>query len=191
LGGGDNSLRSKFKIIAGKYKGKLLELQNNSDIRPTQNYIKEAIFNVIQFNIKGAGFLDLYAGTGAIGIEAISRKAAFVDFIEAESNTIPLLKQNLRIIDNDFDYNVFKYRITTKSLCLVKFRSYDFIFLDPPYRSGYIKKGLEFINRCNLLTKDGVIIAESLEYESYDISSFECYKDIKYSKKIVRFLKKR
>ena len=184
-------MKSKFKVIAGKYKGKLLTLQNNSDIRPTQNYIKEGIFNVLQYSINGAGFLDLYAGTGAIGIEAISRKAAFVDFIEAEANAISLLKQNLRIVGSDFDYNVFKYRITTKSLCLGKFRSYDFIFLDPPYKSGYIKKGIDFTTRCNLLSKDGVIIAETLENVSYDISSFECYKEIRYSKKIVRFLIKR
>ncbi|HFD05089.1 MAG TPA: 16S rRNA (guanine(966)-N(2))-methyltransferase RsmD [Firmicutes bacterium] len=183
-------MKNKLKVITGKYKGKQLDIPDNEDIRPTQNYLKEAIFNTIQFEIEGASFLDMYAGTGSIGIEAISRGALFVDFIDESFDSISTIKKNLHFTDEHDDYRIIKYKISSKSQCSPQFRKYDFIFMDPPYKRGYIKKGLMFVERCHLLATNGVLIIESLENEEYDTPGYRCFKDVRYSKKIVRFLKK-
>lgn len=183
-------MKNKLKVIAGKYKGKQLEIPNNEDIRPTQNYLKEAVFNTIQFEIEGASFLDMFAGTGSIGIEAISRGALFLDFIDESFDSITTIKKNLHFTDENDDYRVIKYKISSKSPCSAQFRNYDFIFMDPPYKRGYVKKGVMFVERCNLLSPNGILIIESLENEKYGTLEYKCFKEIKYSKKFVRFLKK-
>ncbi len=183
-------MKSNIKIITGKYKGKEISLPESSDIRPTQNFIREAVFNTIQFEIEGASFLDMYAGTGSIGIEALSRGAVFVDFIDESYESISLIRKNLVSADKTDDYRLIKYKVTSKSVCSKQIRKYDFIFMDPPYKRGYINKGLQLIKRCDILSPNGVLIVESLENEKYDFEEYECYKEIKYNKKIVRFLKK-
>ena len=183
-------MKNKLRVITGKYKGKLLEIPDTPDIRATQNYLKEAVFNTIQFDIEGAAFLDMYAGTGSMGIEAISRGALFVDFIDDSYDSVSTIKKNLNFLNSNDDYRIIKYKINLKSACSPKFRKYDFIFMDPPYKRGYIRKGILFTERCGLLSPNGVLIIESQEDENFDKHEFECFKEIKYNKKIIRFFKK-
>ena len=134
-----------MRVIAGKFKGKQLNEFNLSSTRPTADMVREALFDKIGLNVDGKFFLDLFAGTGAVGIEALSRNASKCFFADINAEAIKIIKQNLKIvkIDNfevlNFDYLTALETYKKRGLC------FDFIFLDPPYKTDYAEKSIEFI----------------------------------------------
>ena len=147
-----------MRIIAGDFKGRKLFAPKDSKIRPTTDQVKEAIFSMVAPYLEDAVVIDLFSGTGNLGLEAISRGAKRCYFADSSRDSMALTRQNIThcrqedhsvMILADFEYALKK--ITEKA---------DVIFLDPPYKDGLILRCLEIISELSLLSADGVIIAE-------------------------------
>ncbi len=146
-----------MRIIAGTRKGYKLFSVDGNTARPTTDFMREFIFSVIQ-DIDGYTILDLFAGTGSVGIEALSRGASYVDFVEFSSNSVSALVQNLKKTEYDKCSHIFR---KTVSRFLQKCdKTYDLIFMDPPYNKGLVKETLDLIIEHNILRPNGLIIID-------------------------------
>ena len=145
-----------MRVITGKARGRKLKEPSNYDIRPTTDNVKESIFNILQFDIEGRKVLDLFAGTGQLGIECLSRGAESVTFVDQSREAIELVKANLKTCG--FEARV----VTSESIAfLSRGGRYDLIILDPPYATELLEKALEIINSVDMLSEGGIIICES------------------------------
>ncbi len=150
-----------MRVIAGKYKGRVLKGPDHSGLRPTADRVKEALFNILGARIINADFLDLFAGTGAIGIEALSRGAKSVVFSDSNRLSIRLLKENLKFLASDERFRVLCSPVERNIQILASQGfSFDLIFLDPPFDAGLLPGTIEKIMRYGLLNKDGTLIIE-------------------------------
>ncbi|MCF0136864.1 MAG: 16S rRNA (guanine(966)-N(2))-methyltransferase RsmD [Oscillospiraceae bacterium] len=168
-----------MRVITGKARGRKLREPANYDIRPTTDNVKESIFNIIQFDIEGRRALDLFAGTGQLGIECISRGAKEVTFVDQSRDAVALVKTNLKICG--FEARV----VNDDSIAFLKRGgSYDLIILDPPYASELLDKSLEIINSVDILSEGGIIICESgREKPMPDMKPpYKCNKEYVYGK---------
>lgn len=146
-----------MRIITGTKKGKRLETPRGLDVRPTTDKIKEAIFSMLQFDLENCNFLDLFAGSGQMGIEALSRGAKSVTFVDASRNSINIVKKN--ILSTDFTDRSKVYN-TDAALFLKKNNAiFDIAFLDPPYNKGILQNILPLLVK--FINKKGFIICES------------------------------
>lgn len=145
-----------MRVITGTARGRKLKEPVGSDIRPTTDQVKEAIFNICQFDVEGRRVLDLFGGTGQLGIEAKSRGAAQVDIVDAASPAVKLIRENVQRCGLDIRV------IQAEALGYLRSCGrYDLIFLDPPYDSGLAEKVLETIKAFDILSKGGIIICET------------------------------
>lgn len=150
-----------MRVIAGKYRGRTLQGPKHKGLRPTADRVKEALFNIIGPRIIDADFLDLFAGTGGIGIEALSRGAASVVFSDMNPQSIKLLRQNLNFLAPQENVSLFQLRADKVIEVLAKEeKTFDLIFLDPPFDAGLLEEIIERIKRFNLLREEGWLIAE-------------------------------
>ena len=150
-----------MRIISGIARGtKLLTLNGNDITRPTLDRIKEALFSSIQCEIVDAKVLDLFAGSGALGLEALSRGANYAVFCDNSREAIEIIKSNVSKthMENKCEIMLDNYNVVLTKLSNTTF---DIIFLDPPYASDYDIKSLDIINNNNILAKDGIIIVET------------------------------
>ncbi|MDX2033298.1 MAG: 16S rRNA (guanine(966)-N(2))-methyltransferase RsmD [Blastocatellia bacterium] len=150
-----------MRIIAGRYKGRRLKTLDGMQVRPTSDRLRETLFNILQSRIEGAAFLDLCAGSGAVGIEALSRGASHVSFIESVRKVADLIRENLRHCGIDEDAAVINRdalqalrRLSTEG------RKFDIIYFDPPYESELYAPALRQIAKGGLLNEDGLVIVE-------------------------------
>lgn len=145
-----------MRIITGTARGKKLAEPSGSEIRPTSDMVKEAIFNIIQFNIEGRSVLDLFGGTGQLGIEALSRGAKSAVIVDEMASAIRLIKNNLKISGltggTVIQADALKF--------LESDDKFDVIFLDPPYKSELLSKSLHKIVKFDKLNVGGIIICE-------------------------------
>ena len=149
-----------MRVISGTARGKKLLPVPGMSTRPTTDRVKESIFNIIQMQVRGARVLDLFAGTGQMGIEALSRGAAHCDFVDHDKGALAVVRKN-----------VAACRVSDRAaLSLGAFAAfvsrcprgqYDLIFLDPPYGGKILKDALSAIERFDILSKTGIIICES------------------------------
>lgn len=174
-----------MRIIAGKYKGKKLVFPEDKNIRPTADLVKEALFAHL-YDVEELNFLDLFCGCGGIGIEAISRGAKLVHFVDSSSKSLFFVKQNLSDLIGDF--KIFKtdyLNFLKKTEC-----KYDIIFIDPPYANfEYYTKSLNIIKQRNLLNDGGVVICEHDNNLKLDVCDYEITSTKKYGKKFLTYLK--
>lgn len=178
-----------MKIISGFLKGRKLNDYQIEGTRPTMDRVKESIFASIQSKIKNSIVLDLFAGSGNYGIEAISNYAKLVYFNDKNIECIKVIKKSLnefKIVDKAIVYN-FDYLKCLKVL-VTKQVKFDLIFLDPPYKMEVIEDILKFILKNKLLNKDGLIICEYQE-KLAEISGLELIKIKKYGNKLVNIYK--
>ncbi len=145
-----------MRVIAGAYKGRRLVCPKGDAVRPTTDRVKEAMFGAIQFQISGAAVLDAFAGSGALGIEALSRGAAHVDFVEREKACQKALEENLRAV-GAADYRVLKGDVFSLMPYLGR---YDIVLMDPPYDEGFYVPLLEALRDAKKLNNGAVIVAE-------------------------------
>ena len=162
-----------MRIISGKYKGKKLEGFNIEGTRPTLDRVKESLFGMIQTYIKDSKVLDLFAGSGAIGIEFISRGAKKAYFCEHSHEAALFLKKNLektKFVDKsevfECDYNMALKKLSSQML------KFDFIYIDAPYRDDIAAKAVAKVMEFDLLNQDGTIIVETDEKDR-DIKELE------------------
>jgi len=151
-----------MRVIAGKYKSRKLSAPPGTETRPTSDRLRETLFNVVAPAIENSVWLDLFAGTGAIGIEALSRGARMVHFVESLRKASRTLRDNLESLGIDSGYELHE-RDVSAALRLLGAQAVrcDFCFLDPPYRKmGDYEQTISFIAESDLLAPGGVVIAE-------------------------------
>lgn len=145
-----------MRVITGSARGRRLKTPENYDIRPTTDNVKEALFNIIQFDIEGRNVLDLFAGTGQLGIECLSRGAASAVFVDESREAVKIIKENLK--NCGLEGRVLQ---TDALRFLREGGSFDIIFVDPPYDAGLYENVLESVNFIDILSDGGIIICES------------------------------
>lgn len=150
-----------MRIVAGKNKGNILKSPKDLSVRPTSEKVREALFDILGTSVKETSFLDLFAGTGAVGIEALSRGAREVIFIEKELKCIKIIKENLEKAGNSQNAIIYKIDFLSGLKLLVK-KNYllDYIFLDPPYSRGLVNISLLEIAKLPILKHNGLVIAQ-------------------------------
>ena len=162
-----------MRIISGLYKGRRLKTPAGQKVRPTSDRLRETLFNVLAPRIAGASFLDLCAGSGAVGIEALSRGASRVVFVESSRRAASLIDDNLDHCGIDDDVEVID-RDVLSALKVLATREdrFDIIFLDPPYEAAVHGSALRLISERGILAEDGVVIVEhrkgAIALPSYD-----------------------
>ena len=145
-----------MRVITGTARGRKLREPSNYDIRPTTDQVKEAMFNIVQFDIEGRRVLDLFGGTGQLGIEAASRGAGSVTIVDASYEAVSLIKDNVKTCRLDISV------VQGDSISyLARGGKFDLIFIDPPYDSELAKKALKTIKEFDILSEGGIIICES------------------------------
>ncbi len=150
-----------MRVIAGTYKGRRLKALDGSSVRPTSDRMRETLFNILAPRIEDARFLDLCAGSGAIGIEALSRGAAHVTFVEMSRKVASVISENLRHCGIREDYTfVMRDALTALKYLSREEQKFDIIYFDPPYDSELYSPVLWQIARNSVLTEDGIVIAE-------------------------------
>ncbi len=147
-----------MRVITGTARGCRLKEPADYKIRPTTDKVKEAIFNIVQFDIEGREILDLFAGTGQLGIEAISRGAKSVTFIDESRDAIKLVRDNLKSSNTE---NAARVIQTDALSFLQRGEKFDVIFMDPPYDSGVLEKALQNAMAFDILKENGIIVCES------------------------------
>ncbi|MGB2705680.1 MAG: 16S rRNA (guanine(966)-N(2))-methyltransferase RsmD [Candidatus Omnitrophota bacterium] len=157
-----------MRIIGGEGRGRQIKMPKGAEVRPTQDRVREAIFNVIREKIPGSDVLDLFAGSGAFGIEALSRAAHSVIFVDNNINCIRAIKANLTVLGEDREIpQVLKTdAVRAISRFQKKGRKFDIIFLDPPYYKGLAKNSLIKINACDILSQHGFVVVEHFKKDA-------------------------
>ncbi len=177
-----------MRVITGTARGRRLETLSGEDVtRPTSQAVKEALFSSIQFKLEGRRVLDLFAGCGQLGIEALSRKAAVCTFVENNRSAYKVIEGNISHCGFDDCSNlVFADAVSF----LMRGGSYDIAFLDPPYSDGLYEKCLPLL--AERMSDDGVIICESKAGESLPerAGSFVIVREKKYGKSKLTYYRK-
>lgn len=173
------------RIITGTAKGKRIETLEGDATRPTSDRIKEAVFSSIQFDVEGRRVLDLFAGSGQMGLEALSRGALSATFVDISREAMEIVKRNARAV-GFFDrcrYSVSDYRNYIRKAA--KRDVYDLVFIDPPYGMECCLEALRHLERAELLSLGAIVVLES-GTESIDTGAlphFEVMKSTHYGKK--------
>lgn len=184
-----------MRVISGSARGKKLTSLEGLETRPTLDRVKEALFNILQFDLKEASILDLFSGSGALAIEALSRGAKQAVLCDNSAKAIKVINKNLedtrlkgksKLINKDY--------IDTLNELKDKGEEFNIIFLDPPYKSNYIVKSIENIIKNNILAKDGIIVAETDDKnkieEIKNIKNIEIYDTRRYGIVFIIFIRK-
>ena len=169
-----------MRIITGSRRGKRLKTLEGMAVRPTSDHIKESLFNILQFDIEGRAFLDLFAGSGQIGLEALSRGADHAVFVDSAKASCAVVQENIKTADFtaearvvQADYAAFLMRNTER---------FDIAFLDPPYRTGVLEKALLAVS--GHMNRGGIIICEHPKEDTLEVvyGDFVRHKDYKYGR---------
>ena len=162
-----------MRIIGGKYKGKRLKsLPKREDtklLRPTTDRVKESVFSILNNYLEGVKFLDLFAGTGNVGIEALSRGAAKDIFVENDKRFCKLIRENLKklgVEENKYEIICDDYVNALKRLAK-RGEKFDFIYADPPYEKGFYTRIVHMVKNLGLLDEDGLLMLEEPKNEPF------------------------
>lgn len=179
-----------MRVISGKARGVILKTPDGMQTRPTADRVKEALFSILQFDLPGTRVLDLFGGTGQLGIEAISRGAKSAVFVDAADAPCKLIKENLcrakmenegRVIRSDYLQFLSQCRET-----------FDIIFLDPPYAEVFLENAIKKISEIDILQSGGIIVSERPVEKplNLEIDGFTRSKDYKYGKTLLTLYRK-
>jgi 16S rRNA (guanine966-N2)-methyltransferase len=186
-----------MRIVTGKFKGReIISPPKNIELRPTSDRVREAIFDVVRFKISDSIFLDLFAGSGAMGIEAISEGARFAVFVEKNSVALRVIKQNIKMLGIENQALIIKQDVLNFIKSPFSFESFkekfDFVFLDPPYASKLAGQTMQTLVNFPFLKSDSIIIAEHAEEEILPddlkgVNSFKRFREKKYGNIVVSY----
>jgi 16S rRNA (guanine(966)-N(2))-methyltransferase RsmD len=182
-----------MRVIAGKYKGRCLTAPKGTMVRPTSDRVKESIFSIIQGRVIDSKFLDLCAGTGNIGIEALSRGAKQVAFLEKNLRCMRLIEQNLRVIGLDINQTDVQLIRSDAVQGINQFhkqsKSFELIYLDPPYDSDLYYQCLSNISDTNVLENTGILLVEHAKHRELPsvYNRLCCYRNKQYGDTCVSF----
>ena len=177
-----------MRVIAGEARRLKLIAPKGMDTRPTGDKIKETLFNILQPELYGANFLDLFAGSGAIGIEALSRGASKASFIEKDREALKCIRSNLETTHMTDRANVYGVDVLSFLHGLNSKDKFDIVFMDPPYRQGLEKSVLSIIAGYDMTSEDALIICEcaadtDISYASslgFEVTRIKDYKNSKH-----------
>jgi len=179
------------RIIAGELKGRKLRSVRGTQTRPTANRTREAIFNILALQIRGTVVLDLFAGTGAFGIEALSRGAKFAVFVDIDRNSIDGLQANIRDLSLQNQSKIIRWDPTRNLRCLSSLQmTFNLVFMDPPYSRHMITPTLANLHASRSIAAGARVVVEhsSREPASTDQLPFEIADQRKYGKTLVSIL---
>ncbi len=179
-----------MRVISGKARGISLKAPDGMQTRPTADRVKEALFSIIQFDVPGTRVLDLFGGTGQLGIEALSRGAKYAVFVDAREESCRVIRENIRktgfaeqtsVVRSDYMQYLQRCR-----------EKFDIIFLDPPYAEVFLENALNCISEIDILQSGGIIIAERPVGKelSMDLSGYTRSKDYKYGNTLLTLFRK-
>jgi len=180
-----------LRVIGGKLRGRKLSSLRGAAIRPTADRHREAIFNILVGRIQGAVVLDLFAGTGALGIEALSRGAKFAVFIDHHKDAISVIARNLKLCLFEDRSKIIKWDIAKNLNCIcMTDQKFDLIFMDPPYKKNLVGAALLHLQHAQALAGGARIVVEHSPYETItpDFCAYEILDQRKYGKTLVSFL---
>ncbi len=176
-----------MRIVGGIYRGRVLEEFEKIGVRPTSDMTRESLFNILQMRINGSKFLDLFAGTGAIGIEALSRGAEYCVFCDNNRQSIAVINKNIQKVGAE-NCKVYNYDALALIDRLEGEDPFDVIFIDPPYDSDL---GLTAVQKSvKILADDGIIVMESDKSFEGEIEGVTLYDNRKYGRNHLSFFKK-
>ena len=177
-----------MRIIGGSHRGRKLAEFKGSDIRPTADRVKESLFNILAAKISGATVLDLFCGSGNLGLESLSRGAACVHFNDVSKESLSVLKKNLAAlkIESGVKVTCGDYLACLNSTAM----RYDMIFIDPPYAAEYGAKALKVIADRELLTADGVAVYERDRPFGEAVTGLKKVDERRYGKTYLTFFKR-
>lgn len=178
-----------MRIIGGKHRGRKLAEFSVGEIRPTSDRAREALFNILTPRIVGAEVLDLFCGSGSLGLEAVSRGAGRAHFNDISKNSIAVLNKNIKSLGEGALCTVTN-RDFSELLSRTRDR-YDIIFIDPPYMEDFGVRALEIIASRGLLKDDGIAIYERDRAFADGVDGLEKYDERKYGKAYLTFFKKK
>lgn len=176
-----------MRIISGRYKGLKLTEFDGKAIRPTADRVKESLFNILADKVVGSTVLDLFCGSGSLGLECLSRGADFVCFNDNSPPSIAVLTKNLQKIPNEKNYSVSRLDYTQ---CLANSQNkYDLVFVDPPYGSDAGIASLGIIGQGRILNKNAIVIFERDRKFAGTIEGLTVFDERKYGKTYLTFFK--
>jgi len=185
-----------MRVIGGKFKGLKLMPPNDLGIRPTSDRLKEALFSILEskkynININNSSVIDICSGTGALGIEALSRGANKIYFIDQETKSIQIIQKNISKLKINNEDKIFIKVIKDKSTKALKKINhvFDIVLIDPPYKTKIIEETLQDLKNYNLIKTHSYIFAESSNAEIFDFNGYEILDTKKYGKSKLTILK--
>ena len=179
-----------MRVITGKARGVNLKTPDGMKTRPTTDRVKEAMFSIIQFEIPGGKVLDLFGGTGQLGIEALSRGAESAVFVDAGEDACKLIRENLRRTKLESQAKVI--RADYLQFLSSNKEKFDIILLDPPYAEVFLENSLNRISEIDILQTNGIIVTERpIEKQlNWDFPGYSRSKDYKYGNTMITIFRK-
>lgn len=163
-----------MKITGGQDRGRIIRVSDDPAVRPTASKMRQAFFNILGHKVDDARFLDIFAGSGLMGMEALSRGAKSLMIVEEAIKQIRMIEANLRTLKYRASFEVGNFRIILPKM---QPKSFDIIYADPPYKSPFGRNTVELVDKHDLLADDGILIVEHLRgYEfPQDLERLEQY----------------
>ena len=183
-----------MRIIAGSARSLPLRAPEGLDTRPTSDQIKETLFNMLQYEIPDCYFLDLFAGSGQIGLESLSRGGAYSVFVENNRKAAKCIEENMKFTKFDKDSRLIVSDVVSALYTLEGKYKFDIVFMDPPYNKDLEKAVLEYLSKSSILKEDSIIIVEASTETTFDYveeMGFEITKYKKYKTNVHVFLRKK
>lgn len=179
-----------LRIIGGIYKGKQLSTLKGHSVRPTSGLVRESIFNILSEHVLGTTVLDLFAGTGALGIEALSRGAHHAVFIDFNRKAIGAIGQNLKRCGAEGISKIIRWDVRKDLKCIFSYTpKFDLIFIDPPYNNGAVLSSLNHLDTVQSINDKAIVVIEHGWKEPIpDHDRFKIADQRKYGKTLVSFL---
>lgn len=182
-----------MRIITGKARGLRLNVPKNYDVRPTADRVKESLFNILGMQVKNASVLDFFAGSGNLGLEAWSRGAASVLFVDRSRISLDLVKGNIEKCRASEDCRtLFGDAVTVVDRLARKGEHFKLIFLDPPYNKNLIQNVLQKDSFPDILAEDALIVAEHSAHDDIEQNLSDCYdafRSCKYGETLITFIR--
>ena len=179
-----------MRVITGEARGRKLVTLEGEDVRPTTDRVKEGMFNIIQFDLEGANVIDLFAGSGQLGIEALSRGAKSAVFVDASESACTLIRENLKRTKLEPDAKVIRsdYLSYLRS-CR---ETFQIVLLDPPYAEVFLENALKCLSEIDILQSGAIIVAERPVGKEllWDLPGFTRSKDYKYGNTLLTLYRK-
>lgn len=178
-----------MRIIGGKYRSRVLASFDGEAVRPTSDRTKESLFNILALRFPGARVLDLFSGSGALGLESLSRGAREVVFNDKSKDSVAILKKNMKTLKIEDGKEAKVYNLDADVYLDYAKEPFDIIFIDPPYALDVGVRAVEKIAKKSLLSENGVLVFERDKPFEGEVDGLEKYDERKYGKAILTFFR--